>query len=110
MTRETKYSEDMPKRIYTFFRGYSEAGAPSLVKFAMQTGVTLEELRSWRENSEFDRACRECAEIRRDYLIDAALTRRYDGSMTKFLLSTEFGMGEDEHDGRLEVTLEVMGE
>lgn len=112
MNKRKGYTPDMPARLYAFFRDYSEGGAPSLTKFAIRIGVTLEELESWREAEEFDRACRECSEIRRDYLIDAALTKRHDSSLTKFLLASEFGMGEEDRtgDGRLEVTLEVLGE
>ena len=107
-----KYTADMPGKIYAFFRDYADLGAPSLTKFAARVGITLEELRCWRENAEFDRACKECAELRRDYLIDAALSKRHDSSLTKFLLAAEFGMGEEEGagDNRLEVTLEVLGE
>lgn len=108
--RKKEYTADMPARIYAFFRDFSESGAPSLSKFARCCGVTLSELESWRGNDEFDRACLECSEIRRDYLIDAALTKRHDSSFSKFLLTSEFGMGEtDRSDERqLDVTLEVI--
>lgn len=110
--KKKEYTEDMPAKIYAYFRGFSESGVPSMSKFAMVCGITLAELQSWRTNAEFDRACIECAEIRRDMLIDAALTKRHDSSFTKFLLSAEFGMGETaQHgDGQLEVSIEVVGE
>ena len=107
--RKKEYTPDMPARLYSFFRDYAEGGAPSLSKFAVRSGVTLAELIGWQENEEFRLACAECSEIRRDYLIDAALTRRHDPSFSKFLLSAEFGVGEGEAaDRSLEVTLEVI--
>ena len=114
MTKETtdKYTSDMPRRLYSFFLGYSEAvGAPSFSKFARSIGATLREVESFREHTEFDRAYEECNEIRRDYLIDNALCKRFDGSLTKFLLTTEFGMGEEKEDAadnRFDFTLEVL--
>ena len=108
--RKKEYTNDMPAKIYAFFRDFSEGGAPSFSKFARRCGITLAELSEWRGNEDFDRACLECSEIRRDYLIDAALTKRHDSSFSKFLLTSEFGMGEtDRSDERqLDVTLEVI--
>lgn len=108
--KKKEYTKDMPARLYAYFRGFAESGAPSLLKFAVAQGVTLAELESWRTNAEFDRACIECAEIRRDMLIDAALTKRHDASFTKFLLTAEFEMGEGarEGNGALEVLIEVV--
>ena len=110
--RKKEYTKDMPAKLYAYFRSFCESGAPSLSKFAVAEGVTLAELGAWRANAEFDRACIECAEIRRDMLIDAALTKRHDSSFTKFLLTAEFGMGDAgrEGDGQLEVSIEVVGE
>ena len=115
-TEETKikkrieYCDDLPRRMYTFFAGYSEFGAPSFSKFARSIGITLEELRSFREHSDFDRAWRECNEIRRDYLIDTALAKRADASIVKFILCSEFNMGQEETvDNDITVSLEVIG-
>ena len=106
------YTKDRPRQIYSFFIGYNESsGAPSFLKFARSIGVTLSDIEAWREKEEFNRAYIECSEIRRDYLIDSALAKRFDASVTKFLLSSEFGMGEkkvDESDTGLELTLEVL--
>ena len=93
--------------MYKFFLEYSDsAGAPSLQKFAQSTGRTLAELESYRIHKNFDRAYRECGEIRRDYLVDRALTRRFDPSFVKFLLSE----CEDSEtcDNELSVRLEVV--
>ena len=108
--KSSKYKPELPKLLYTFFISYADAGAPSLSKFARSIGTTLEEIESFKKHREFERACRECSEIRRDYLIDSALARRHDPSFTKFILSSEYGMKEKEQkdDGALEVKLEVV--
>ena len=65
------------------------------------------------QKKEFRRACEECSEIRRDYLIDSALGKKQDASMTKFILSAEYGMGEERESlgtEPLTVTVEVVGE
>ena len=111
MKRKQKYDRDMPRRLYTYFASYGDAkGAPSFSKFAKNLGSTLAEIESWRKHSEFDRAWKECNEIRRDYLIDAALGKQFDSSLVKFLLQFEFGMGEKKEtdDGELAVTLEIL--
>ena len=105
------YTEDMPKKLYAFFIGYSDTStAPSFSKFARSIGATLNDIQEFRKYAEFERAYEECNEIRRDYLIDNALCKKFDGSLTKFLLSEEFGMGEkkSEEDRELELTLQVL--
>lgn len=84
------YRRDFPHRLYVFFSSYNEtSGAPSFLKFARTIGVTSEDVEAFRAHKEFDRAYRECERIRRDYLIDCALTKRFDSSFTKFLLAEE---------------------
>lgn len=104
------YTAALPKKMYTYFSSYGDAGAPSFGKFARSIGVTLSQLEVFRKHKNFDLAWRECNEIRRDYLIDCALTKRHDSSFSKFLLQTEYGMDSDakEEDGKLAVTLEVL--
>lgn len=109
----SKYNKDLPRRLYTFFLGYDGPGAPSFSKFARSIGATLEDIESYRRHGEFERAYRECSEIRRDYLIDNGLVKRFDSSFTKFLLSSEYAMGSDkatDGESALEVTLEVIGD
>ena len=111
MRKKAKYTSELPRQLYTFFISQSTEGAPSFDKFARSIGATLEDVELFRQHDEFNRAYRECSEIRRDYLIDAALARRYDPSFVKFLLSAEFGMGEKEkekEDTGLTVTLKVL--
>ena len=110
MKKSVKYSADMPKRMYSFFISYNDAGLPSFLKFARSIGATSEDIEKFRKHREFERAYKECSEIRRDYLIDNALAKRYDASVTKFLLSCEFKMDREVDDERphLDVTLEVL--
>jgi hypothetical protein len=109
----SKYTSDLSRKIYTFFLNYEGAGAPSFSKFARSIGVTLTDVEEYRKHREFDRAYTECSEIRRDYLIDNGLVKRFDSSFTKFLLNSEYGMGESkasESDKELEVRIEVIGD
>ena len=109
----SKYTNDLPRRIYTFFLNYDGPGVPSFSKFARSIGATLADVEDYRKHARFESAYRECSEIRRDYLIDNGLVKRFDSSLTKFLLASEYGMGDDkdkEVDKELTVTLEVIGD
>ena len=109
MKGNRKYRRDFPHRIYVFFSSYSDSGLPSFQKFARSIGVTSEDVESFREHKEFERAYRECAEIRRDYLIDNALSKRFDSSFAKFLLQSE-AEGSATEDGKINFTLKVLDE
>lgn len=103
-----KYDKELPRRLYNYFRTYDESGgAPSFVKFAVANGITPNTLQDFRKHKKFDLAYRAANEIRRDYLIDRALSRRFDPSFVKFLLGDEFGEKENE-DSSLEVILTVL--
>ena len=91
--------------MYTFFCGFEGSEAPSFSKFARSIGVTLRELEGYRKHKQFDLAYQECSEIRRDYLIDRALIKRYDASFVKFLLSDA---ETDSTDTDIEVTVRVI--
>ena len=94
--------------MYHYFRSYDEkCGAPSFTKFATANGYTPEDLLSFRKHRAFELAYRAACEIRRDYLIDRALSRRFDPSFVKFLLGEEYGEKEEE-DSTLEVILTVL--
>ena len=106
-SKKRGYEKDLPKRLYTFFASYDdEKSAPSLQKFARANGYTTETLLAFRKHKAFERACRECSEIRRDYLIDRGLTKRFDASFVKYLLDGESAV--DTEDSALSVTLEVL--
>ena len=103
--RKKGYNRELPRKMYSYFAGYDDPkGLPSFSKFARLSGVTLEELTGFRKNKEFERAWRECVEIKRDYLIDMAITKRADASFAKFLLSD----ADDSDDGSLNFTLTVI--
>ena len=114
MKKRKKYSSELPRQMYSYFLSCVDGSiTPSYSKFARSIGRTTEEVEAYRKHDEFDRAYRECGEIRRDYLIDSALTKRFDQSIVKFLLAAEFGMGEkqkNEEDTHLNVTLEVLSD
>ena len=96
MARKIKFDKELPKRMYCFFSTYDdERSAPSFAKFARHIGTTVQVLEELRSNRRFNDAWRECDEIRRDYLIDRALTKRFDASLVKFLLSSETEPEED---------------
>ena len=84
-----KYSPELAGQMYRYFIGYDDRGAPSFAKFARTMGLTVADIERFRKVAYFDRAYRECMEIRRDYLIDRALDKRFDPSFTKHLISTE---------------------
>lgn len=93
--------------MYLYFLSYSDGGLPSFRKFASSVGLTLAELMKMRSHREFDRAYAECREIRRDYLIDKALEKRFDSSFAKFLISLENEADDTEESGELRLHLEV---
>ena len=106
--KKAGYKRDYPRMMYLYFSGYDEAyGAPSFSKFARRIGVTVSELEGFRRKKEFDAAWRECSEIRRDYLIDSALSKRTDASFTKFLLGEELTT---DTGSEFKLTLEVVND
>lgn len=109
---KAKYTPDLPRKMYSYFTGYTGSGAPSFTAFAVAMGMTLADLNRLRSHRELDRSYAECNEIRRDYLINMALSKRNDPTFTRYLLGAEYRMGEDDEqeDRRLEVTVEVIEE
>ena len=87
--KKAKYTPDLPGRLYLFFISYEDKGAPSFLKFARSIGATATDIEGFRSHKRFDLAYRECQQIRKDFLIDRALDRRFDPSFVKFLLSAE---------------------
>lgn len=77
------------REMYLYFVNYDDMGAPSFAKFARLKGLTVYKLLSLRTRKKFNEAYTECMEIRRDYLIDKALTKKFDGSFVKYLLDSE---------------------
>lgn len=98
----------LASRMLRYFTEFDGEGAPSFEKFARISGCRVAEFCAYREDEAFDRVYRECNEIRRDYLIDQALCRRYDPSFVKFLLTEESEAPADEKS--LALTLEVVSQ
>jgi hypothetical protein len=105
-----KYTKELPRRMYLYFADYEDArSCPSFVKFAKSIGSTKEELEGFRARKEFDRAWRVCDEIRRDYLTDKALTKHFDPSFVKFLLSDGALQNESEDSLSVKITVKDDG-
>ncbi len=108
MKKGKNYTKHLPRELYLFFIRLIENGEiPSITKFARQKGFTSEELSEFRKHREFNNAWKEVNEIRRDYLTDSALTKRFDPSFVKFLLGVEFGVGEEITDNNITVNIKV---
>ena len=105
---KAKYSKALPGMMYSFFRSYDGIGAPSFIKFAQSIGVSLETLASFRRWERFDAAWRECSEIRRDYLTDGALMKKFDSSFTKFILTEDKEILSIPEGEEIRVSLEVI--
>lgn len=109
--RSARYTDDLPRAMYTYFAGYSDTGIPSFAKFARTRGITLEELETFRSRRVFAMAYKECLQIRKDLLIDGGLSKKLDPSTVKFLLSSEYGMDKDApeaSENEIRFTLEVV--
>ena len=106
--KKSKYHEHLPEVMKQYFSEYAGSGLPSFGKFAVMAEMTLDELLAMRRYPEFEDAYNECKSIRRDYLIDRALEKRFDGSFAKFLISLENEDDEAEDRGEFQIRLEVM--
>ena len=107
--KKRKYDKDLPTKMYQYFLSEVETGElPSFAKFARKVDIPLARLEQFKKNEDFDEAWRGCIEIRRDYLTDCALTRRYDSSFVKFLLSSEIEATESK-DSDICVNIRVAG-
>lgn len=102
--KKRKYSAEMPRELYIFFKNYAGEGAPSFTKFAKMKGLTTAELDSFRRFREFERAYLECIELRRDFIIDRALSRKFDSSFSKMIITDDLLANEDK---RIEFCLKV---
>ena len=105
--KRPKYTPELCGRMYRFFLGYEDRGLPSFTKFARSVGLSTEELLSFRRHKRFEAAYKECLEIRRDYLIDRALDKRFDGSFAKFLISCQVESESSDEAGNITINLTV---
>lgn len=106
-TIKAKYDDSLCGKMYRFFLAYEDRGLPSFTKFAISVGLRTEDIERFRKHKRFEIAYRECKEIRRDYLIDRALDKRFDSSFSKFLLSCESEAESDEDSGSISFDLKV---
>lgn len=104
---KAKYDDSLCGKMYRFFLSYEDRGLPSFTKFAISVGLRTEDIESFRKHKRFDAAYRECMEIRRDYLIDRALDKRFDGSFSKFLISCDSEEKADDDAGSVTLNLKV---
>ena len=82
---------------------------PTFAEFARSVGVTVAQLYKWKqEEPAFAAVWEECLERQKSHLIRGALTKQYDPSMCKYLLSEMFGLGEESRAGTFSVTVEVV--
>jgi hypothetical protein len=84
-----KHIKAMCQKMRDYFVSYEGIGAPSFEKFAAMMSISTLELRDLRSVPEFEAAYRECCAIRRDYLIDRGLEKKFDSSLVKLLITTE---------------------
>ena len=105
MNKKGKYNPSIPREMYLYFVSYADKGAPSFEKFARSRGITTSELLDLRKHKKFEQAYEECQRIRRDCLIDGALTRAFDPSFVKFLLGVDDEAAED---SEIKVSVEVV--
>ena len=103
------YSQCFERQMLTYFSDESSGGFPTFSSFAIHIGVTMSELRSWqKEHPSFAAAWEECRERQKSLLIRGALSKKYDSSTAKYLLSAMFGLGEEESAQTFSVTVEVV--
>lgn len=103
--KKARFKDELCARMYHYFLGYDDRGLPSFTKFARSAGLTTADIERFRKHPRFEAAYRECKGIRRDYLIDRALDKRFDSGFAKFLISCE---GENEsRDDAGDITLHL---
>jgi hypothetical protein len=105
--KRPKYSPEICGRMYRLFLGYEDRGLRSFTKFARSEGLSTEDLLRFRGRKKFEVAYQECLQIRRDYLIDRALDKRFDGSFVKFLISCEVESESSDNAGNITLNLRV---
>ena len=104
---KAKYDDAICGKMYRFFLTFEDRGLPSFTKFAISVGLSTEDIERFRKHKRFETAYRECMEIRRDYLIDRALDKRFDPSFSKFLITCETEAGAESDAGNITFNLKV---
>ena len=82
------YESTLPQRMLSYFSSCEGNSLPSFAKFAAASGYSCAQLRSFcQESEDFAQAYEECRARLADMIAEGALTKRYDSSFAKFLLS-----------------------
>ncbi len=103
------YSQCFERQMLIYFKDTQPPEFPTFSSFACHIGVTSETLQTWRrEVPAFASIWQECREIQKSRLITGGLTKQYDPSFSKFLLSEMFGFTEENGANTLTVTVEVV--
>lgn len=105
---KSDYKPEYAGMLLEFFRHYSEgeeAGVPTLQRFAQSIGTYTDACCTWvREHEDFAKAFVESMRIQERMLINGGLTRVFDPSFAKFLLSANHGYREKDEKASVEVT------
>lgn len=102
------YSQCFERQMLQYFQDNTGA-FPTFAEFAKTVAVSVADLNRWRrEEPSFAAVWEECVELQKSHLIRGALTKQYDPSTCKYLLSEVFGLGEESQDTGFSVTIEVV--
>ncbi len=89
-----KYRKELPARLLSFFDFSAGEGLPTFSDFRRQEGLCLRDFSRFLKRADFAAAVAEANARLADALRVGALTKRYDPSFVKFLL-TEADGGQD---------------
>lgn len=107
-----KYTDDLADLMLEYAQAETTI-IPSLVGFAKYAKVSPTSLDTWkREFPRFEEACRIMEKIRAEKLTEGGVTRVYEPSMCKFLLSSLHGYSEKtktEAEVKQEITVTING-
>lgn len=104
-----EYDPSLERQMLSYFGGQIDSEYPTFSSFARRVGLPLAQLESWqRDIPAFHAVWEECRARQKSALIQGGLTKRFDPSFAKFLLCHEFGFGEENTEGELTVTVEVV--
>lgn len=104
-----EYDPSLERQMLSYFGGQDDSEYPTFSTFARRVGLPLAQLELWkREVPAFAAVWEECRARQKARLITGGLTKSFDPSFAKFLLCHEFGFGEENTEGDITVTVEVV--
>lgn len=93
--------KELAKKMLSYFRTAGTPGSeyeediPSFVRFAQREDLFTEDLLTFQEeNTFFGRVYAECEKIRTDRIIDGALHKRFDASVSRMLIAAYAGISD----------------